>query len=515
MSLFKPHISGKGLAWNTLIKILTISFTVLIEFFYAKFLLLKLGTDFYGLIALTTNTIQIASILTYLILTTMGRFESLSIYRGDNDGANQVFNVALFSIIALSVCFFLPVFSIISLYAPKLFLVPFKCETATQFLFAASLFSFLLTSIGSVLSIGTFVHNRLDIVDLLNFSKILISRGSAVILICFAGFGIYGVGGGLIIASLMAFMVSFFLKKQLSPDLILSRKFWNSDLFSKMVSFSSWMAVRQLGGRALTYLDIIVVNRLYGPTETGLYGIAFFFSSNLRVLTGTFFGLFNPIIINRYAKGDIDGMLEIACRGMNLIGIIFALPVGLLCGLYKPIFTVWVGREYEHLYLLALILTIHISVNTATYLLSSILSATNNVKVPGIVSIGFAIANVILAVILGWPSFGIGVIGVAIAGMISLTCNNVLFTPYYVGRILNRSPKPIYKTFVPGIAGLLVCFSMSLFFSQFKEIYTLPALILIVIIISVLFSLFGWFFLINHPDRKWILSLVLSRLNSN
>lgn len=512
-SLFQPHISGKGVAWNTLIKALTIALTVLIELFYVKFLLYKLGADLFGVISLTTNTILIASILTYVILNAMGRFVSIDVHRGNNNAANQAFNVAFFSLIVLSVVFLLPASAGFSWYAPQLFIVPVGCETATRVLFAAVLFSFILTSIGSVLSIGTFVYNRLDLVDLRNFCKILISRGLSVILIYFAGFGLYGISTGLFAASLIGFIVSIYIWRQLSPNLVISQKFWQKNLFLKMSDFCVWIFIRQFGGRALVYLDLIIVNRLYGAKETGLYGIAFFFSSKLRLLTGTFSGLFNPIIINRYAKGDIDGMLDIACRGMRVIGVVFALPVGLLCGFYRPIFTVWVGKEYEYLYIVAFFLTVHISVNTTTYLLSSILSAINKVRIPSIVSIGFAIANVALAVLMGWPSLGLGVAGIAIAGLVTLTLNNAIFIPYYVGLVLKRSPRPIYKTFFPGIVGLILTFLAAYLLSSLQFAYLLPGLISAVLAISFAFLIFAWFVLINSMDRKWILSMTVDRLH--
>jgi len=513
-SLFQPHISGKGVAWNSLIKALTIALTVLIELFYVKFLLYKLGADLFGVISLTTNTILIVSLLTYVILNTMGRFVSIDVHRGNNSAANQAFNVGFLSLLVFSVVCLLPASATFSWYAPQLFIVPVGCETATRVLFAAVLFSFILTSLGSALSVGTFVYNRLDLVDLHNFFRILISRGLSVILINFAGFGLYGVSVGLFVASLIGLIVSVYLWRQLSPNLVISPKFWEKKLFFRMSDFFVWIFIRQFGGRALVYLDLVVVNRLYGARETGLYGIAFFFSSKLRFLTGTFSGLFNPIIFNRYAKGDIDGMLDIACRGMRVIGVVFALPVGLLCGFYRPIFTVWVGKGYEYLYIVAFFLTVHISVNTTTYLLSSILSASNNVRTPSIVSIGFAIANVVLAVLLGWPSFGLGMAGIAVAGLVTLTLNNAIFTPYYVGLVLKRSPRRIYKTYFPGILGLIPTFLATYLLSSFKFAYSLPGLIFAIIAISFAFLPFAWFVLISSKDREWILSMAVDRLHT-
>lgn len=513
-SFLKPNVSGKGVAWNTIVKIVTIAFTIVIDLYYTKFLLEKLGESSYGLIALTTNTIQIASIITYVIFSSMGRFASIEVHGGDTKTANQVFNVAFYSLVVVSIFFLLPVFIGVSWFSPNLFVVPAGMENASRFLFGSVLLSFLIISMGSVLSIGTFIYNRLDLVDILNFTKIIVSRGLAMLLISFAGLGLYSIGVGLLLAAILNIVCSVFLLKTFTRYISISRKFWNKEIFNKMGVFSLWIFIRQLGGRALVYLDLIVVNQLYGAAETGLYGIAYFFSSKLKLMTGTFAGLFNPIILSRYAKGDTDGMLDIACRGMRVIGLAFALPVGLLCGLYKPIFNVWVGTEYENLSLLAVCLTIHVSINTTTYLLSSILAAVDRVKVPAIVSIISAVSNVLLAVWLGHPAFGLGTIGIAIAGFVSLTINNAIFTPIYVGHVLKRSSIKIFMTFIPGIIGVLVSMLIAYLFSCISLTYSWTGLIIVGLFLFTICGLVFWFFLFNKEDRAWIVSIVSSKLKS-
>ena len=509
-SLFKPNVSGKGVAWNTTVKAVTILFTVIIDLYYTRFLLAQLGSSPYGLIALTTNTIQITSILTYVIISSMGRFATIEVHRGDTQTANQVFNVGFFSILFLSLFFLIPGFSCISWFSPSLFIVPAGMENASRFLFVTVLFSFIIVSVGSSLSIGAFIYNRLDLIDLLNFVKIIVSRGITVSLILFTDLGLYSIGIGLFIAAILNIKCSIMFFKGFTKYIDISLKCWDKDLFNKMGAFSLWILIRQLGGRALVYLDLIIVNQLYGPAETGLYGIAFFFSSKLKIMTGTFASLFNPVLLTRYAKGDIDGMLDISCRGMRVIGLAFAMPVGLLCGFYRPIFHVWVGAEYEHLALLAVCLTIHVGVNTTTYLLSGVLSAVGRVKIPAILSIIFAVANVLLAVLMGHPNFGLGVKGVAIAGLISLTLNNAIFTPLYVGCVLKKSPLKIYAAFIPGLLGLCVAYPVALIASRYPIGFSLFGLLLMVSV-SIIVCVPIFWFLSNEADRHWILSLIKNK----
>lgn len=512
-TFFKANLSGKGVVWNGLVKGVSLAIIIVVELLYTRFLLHRLGAESYSLIPLTSNTIQFSSIITYAILAALGRFVSLEVHNGRIQAANEYFNVVFYVLIALSLFVLFPVFSAISWFSPKIFIIPKGLENVTRFLFATVLFSFILVSIGSVLSIGTFVYNRLDLVDFQNLGKIIISRTLAVILIFYAGLQLYGVCIGLLIGSLAGFITSCVYWKKINIDLSISIKFWSVEKYHQIKGFFSWVFLYQVGGRALIYLDLIVVNRLYGAIYTGWYGLAFFFPSRLRFLTGTFSGLINPMILKYYSANDIDGMLGIANRAIRVVGIVFALPVGFICGFYKPIFSIWVGEQYRFLFGVAVILTIHVSLNTSSNILTSILSTTNKVKVPSLVSIFFAVINIVLAVVLGHPKLlGMGMIGIALAGLITLTSNSAIFTPYYIGLILNRSPLSIYKSFIPGIIGTAAIFFLSFLLSHIPLTSNLFGIVVLALMVSAIYALFGWFFLMQPLDRKWLSSLFVEKI---
>lgn len=511
-NLFKPNVSAKGLAWNTTVKAFVVLVSMLIEVYFTRFLLVNLGEGLYGVIQITANVVMFASILTYVIQSALGRFLTIHIHQNNRIAAQKVFNVAFTSLAMLSVCVLLPVFFGISWFSTELFKVPETASrTSVQVLFSTALLSFLIISIGSICSIGTFVYNRIDLIDMLNLLRLAASRIIAILLISLAGFELYGVSVGLLVSSIVGFFGGLLIWKKLTPELSVSRKLWDSEVFHQMKGFTGWLILRHGGARALIYLDLIVVNRLYGAYETGLYGIAFFFSSKFRTVSGMFATLFNPIIIERYSKNDIDGMIRIVTSGMRLLGIFFALPVGLLCGLYRPIFSLWVGSKYESLCWLAIVLTFHLGINTSCYPLSSVVTAMDKVKLPGILTIISAVLNLALAVMLGWPGLGIGMIGVAIAGAISLTADTAVFMPYYVARILHKPCSVFFKPFVPGLIGFVIVFVFSYCSTYLHVSYSYLGLIGIIAILSIAFAMFAWLVLIIPAERKWLTSLLTAR----
>ena len=115
---------------------------------------------------------------------------------------------------------------------------------------------------------------------------------------------------------------------------------------------------------------------------------------------------------------------------MKLVGLLMALPIGLICGLSSPLLQTWLGPKFAELSWLMTLMTIHLSVNLAVLPLFSIQTATNAVRTPALVMIVMGMGNLGLAIFLAGP-MGWGLYGVAAAGAIALTAKNLVFTPLY------------------------------------------------------------------------------------
>ena len=506
------NMSAYGVARNIFVKISTIGVIIAVEIWYTRFLLKQLGVELYGLILLTTNVIAFAAVFSNILINSIGRFTAIEIHRGQVEAANRAFNSCFFT--CLFFCLFLltPIFSAISWFAPELFQIPAGSENTTRTLFAAVTFSFIFALIASALSVGTFVYNRLDLNDIMNLFKILISRISSALLIAVAGLGLYGVSCGLLGASFFMLFSGLYLFKRLMPDIRISRRYWDKALFDEVSAFMGWAFLRQLSATGLIYLDMLIVNRLYGPVQTGLFAIAVFFPTKLKLLTGTFSALLNPVILRKFTLNDIEGMMDITCRAIRMTGIVFGLPVGLLCGLYRPIFNVWIGAEYESIFLLSIVLTCHVSVNTSCYPLFAIQNVANKLKVPAIVATGLVFIYIPLAITLGGPSFGFGLTGIALAGTFTWTLNHAIFSPYYIGHILNRSPKQFYLAFLPGLTGMSVVFFCSYAMSSCEITFSIPGLAITMLIISISYCFFSLFILLPSTERNLLRRLVRYRL---
>jgi membrane protein EpsK len=81
------------------------------------------------------------------------------------------------------------------------------------------------------------------------------------------------------------------------------------------------------------------------------------------------------------------------------------------------------------------------------YPLYAVPLAANRVKIPGLVTLGVGLANLMLALLLT-RVFGWGLLGLAGAGAVTLTLQHLLFIPLYAAHILNRPYRTFYLHYV-------------------------------------------------------------------
>ena len=182
-----------------------------------------------------------------------------------------------------------------------------------------------------------------------------------------------------------------------------------------MTSMGSWLSINYVGGVLFLAIDLLIVNRMFGPTAGGRYAAALQWSNLLRTIATVAVGVFVPTILYYYANHNIEQLTIYSRRAVKLVGLIVALPIGLVCGLSRPLLTTWLGPDFADLSWLLVLMTLHMAITLPEGPLYSIFTAANRVRIPAIVTIVLGLGNLGLAIFLAGP-MGWGLFGVAAAG---------------------------------------------------------------------------------------------------
>jgi membrane protein EpsK len=266
-----------------------------------------------------------------------------------------------------------------------------------------------------------------------------------------------------------------------------------------------------VGAMLFLNIDLVVANLIFGPEVAGRYGSVMIFPRRLRMLVSTVTGVLTPIVLTLYAQNNLPGLVRLSRLVIKFIGLAMALPIGLICGLGRPLLTVWLGPEFSDLSWLVVALVGHLCVNVAVVPLFSLQVATNNVRVPGITTLVMGVVNACLAVALALWS-GWGYIGIAIAGAIVLTAKNAFFTPLYGARILRLPWWAFLPSLVAGVVGSLAVGAGTYWISLTWTLTGWGQLALVAVITSGIYIIAAYLGGLSADDRRLLKSEVQRRI---
>jgi membrane protein EpsK len=377
----------------------------------------------------------------------MGRSLTLALARDDQHHANQVFNVAFWANLALSMMLVVPA-AVAIINVEHLLRIPPGYQSATRWLFAGAVAALLLNQVRVPFGTSFFSCNRLDLGNLVSISETLTRVGLVVCLFSMVAPRLEYIGLAIFTGTVVSTLGTVKLWKVLTPGLRISLRQFDWKLLRELCSTGGWVLVSHVGTVLYWSIDLLLANRLFGPEQSGRYAAVLQVPYLIRSVGFAIGGIFPPTMFHLYAQGNTNELVNYLNRAIKFIGLIMALCIGLICGFSEPLLRLWLGPGFGNLALLLFVMGIHLAVNLSMYPLYALPLAAGRVRVPGVVTLGFGVGNVLLALVLtqvcGW-----GLYGLAAAGGIVLTMQFFVFTPLYAAHILNRPYATFFGSALP------------------------------------------------------------------
>jgi len=470
------------------------------------YLIHNLGVAAYGLIPLAMSLTHYVSLVTLAVSGGISRFLTIDLHQNDMERANRTFNTSFWSLLAL-VLACIPILVLLTYFVPVLFNVPAEEVVTSKWLFAGVIGAFLITTLSSSFGASTFAYNRLD---LRNFAQILIVVARVVLVVALFQFfhpSLVNVSLATVFAAGAGFAFNFFFWRKLTPELSIDFSFFDISRLKDLLTMGGWLIVNQIGYLLFLQIDLIVVNRLFGPIAGGEYASVLQWNMLLRTMAGVFAGVLMPMYMISYAKGNIEDLIKMSKMAVRFMGLGLAVPIGLACGLSSELLSVWIGPEFSKLAPLMILMLVHLTVNLAVIPLFSINICYNRIKIPGLVTLFMGVLNLVLAVIIPIV-FDIGFYGVALAGAIVLTLKNALFTPWYASKVLGIKAKTFISEMASGILATLAVFGFSWFLAGIWTIDSWIGLIVSGSVIAIFYAPIVWFLVLSKSERKLLTGMV-------
>ncbi|MBJ6128546.1 lipopolysaccharide biosynthesis protein [Microvirga splendida] len=496
---------------NVSTNVASVVVSTLLMLWYVPFLMRNLGAAAYGMILLANSLVIYASIVSASLDVSISRFLAIDLNQGKQEDANRTFNTALALSITACAALLIPA-AALTYYYPALFDIPPGMELETQFLFASIVITLLFSVVSGNFGVSSLIKHRFDLRNIVLLTSQLTRTGIVVLCFSMLSPSLWWVAVAFIISACVNLVGDVIIWKALTPQLSINPYKVDRCKVQALLGLGGWASVNQIGNMLLWQIDLLVINTFFGAEMTGRYGSVMLFVTLILTMTETLVSVLSPAIMARYAVSDIEGLKRIAIRSVKLLGLGLALPVGLLCGLGRPLLTLWLGPEFADLDLILILLVGHLSVNLAVRPLVYVLTAYNRVKVQALLALGLGVGNLALAVSLAYWG-GWGAAGVAAASAIVWTVRNVLLLSSYSASVMGLKWWAFFVPLTFGMLGTLGITVVGRLASEFWWPGTWLELGMLAFTIAASYGVISIIIFLNRDDRTMLWGLLPRRLH--
>ncbi|PKL50518.1 MAG: hypothetical protein CVV39_01280 [Planctomycetes bacterium HGW-Planctomycetes-1] len=418
------------------------------------YLMRHLGIEVYGMVPLLVSLMMYFRVPVTAITNSTTRFVAIHVAKGDIAKGNEYFSSAIIGLFVLSGLLLIPAV-VISFLIPKLFQIPPSYETQSKWLFMYIVASVLISFFTGPYSVCTQIKHRFD---LLNLSRILGKIGQVFLLVlCFRFFmpSLQYVGLSYFVMSGITLIFAVIFTKALTPELKVRLSFFKRKALYELGGMSGWIIIHEFGTLLYLNLGLLLINLYLGSGQVGRYAPIVQLVSLLGYIMTAVSAVFTPMVFEYIGQGRIEELTKDAKRFVKFLGLVLALPAGLMCGFSKPFLTIWLDAGFANLSPLVWLLTIPHVVFFSVWPLYSVCRGHNKVYLLAITTLFFGLMNLVLSLIF-LHFFSMGIYAPALAVIISLFVKDVLFTPIYVAIIQKVSLTTFMKDIVPGFVSTVI-----------------------------------------------------------
>lgn len=461
---------------NLISSIVVFATQLSISFFLTPFILKNLGNEAFGFLTLANSIVSYGYILTVAINSVAGRFVALEYHKNNIKRANFYFSSVV--IVNLFFTLLIAFFSLIFTINLEYFLnITDELTIDVKVMFLLYFLNFCLGLFNTIFTITAFVKNKLYLLSIRNLiSSLIFGLGIVVVFYCLAP-RLYYVPVCTLFSTIFIFFSTFYMSKLIAPDIVFNKSQFSLKMIKNLLNSGIWNSFNALNRVLLTSVDLLICNIFLNPASMGILAISKSIILIIESFCATISSIFNPILVEFYAKKDIKNIVKNLKFYIKIVGFIITTPCVIFVVFGYDFFSLWLwfktSFEIKEIYILSMISLVPIIFISYTFVLYNLDSVTNQLKRPAFANFILGI-SVVLGQILVLKFSDFGLLGIVVLGAILYLCRIVFFDIINAAVNLNLS----IFTFYPAI---------------FKNIFVFCILLLVFIFAKEFISLNSWF----------------------
>lgn len=440
----------KRIAKNTLFLYTRVLFGMFVSLYTSRVVLNALGVENYGIYNVVGGFVGMFSIISSALSSSIGRFLTFELGAGNKKKLKEVFSTSLLIQLVLSGIILVTAETVGLWFVNYKMVIPPERLYAANWVFQASVFSFILGLLSSPYNASMIAHEKMNVFAYLGILTTLLNLLS-VLFIAYAPFEF----DRLIVYSLL--LMSSGLMMQMIYLIYCWRNFEESRVYPKfhkqcwkeMSGFAGWNAI---GCTAAIFKDQgvnILLNLFFGPVVNAARGISISVSNAVCQFSGNFMAAVSPQITKTYASQDRQYMFSLVERGSRFgyyIMLMFALPIILETPI---ILKIWLKQYPDNTVLFVRLVLIYSLLEILSSTLITLQVATGKIRnyqiaVGGLLMMNFPISWLVLK--LGAPAYSVYIVAIAIG----IGC--LLLRIYFLGNMVGLSRRAYLKNVVGNVS---------------------------------------------------------------
>lgn len=340
---------------NLIASLVSFAVNMGIGFAITPFIVGRVGAEAYGFAGLANTMVGYATLFTIALNSVAGRFITVAYHQGDKRKADTYFSSTLAANLVMTLILTVVAVPLIINLEHVIRISP-HLVTDVKWLFGFVYLNFVVATMSSVLSVATFIKNKLYLSSLANiaFSMVRI----IVMVVCFTVFPTYVMFVGLAtcLAQITLAVLNYLFTIRLTPELHVDRKAVSLRATWTMLSSGIWNTVIKLQQILQNGLSLLIANLAISPLHMGYLSIAQVVPNALVNLIGTISGLFSPEQTRLYAQKNHDALLSELKAGMRITGLFTNIIVVTLLVNGSAFIALWQpGQNTRMIYLLMML----------------------------------------------------------------------------------------------------------------------------------------------------------------
>lgn len=501
--------SKKRFAINGFAQVFAFFVSLGITFFLTPFIVSRLGAAAYGFVGLASNFVGYIQLCTVALNAMAGRYISVAVHQGRIDDARKYFNSVFFSNIALTSAIGIICLALIY-HLEFIIQIPNELIPDVKLLFGCIFLNFFISLVFNVYNVSTFIQNRLDLSSTRLIISNFIKAGSLVALFCIFSPSLWYIGLAAIISTVYVIITNIHFCKTLTPQLILSFKYFDIKSIKELLSIGVWSVIGKIATLVSNGFDLLLANLYIGPVQMGVLAI----SRRVPALTLTLYerinSIFSPPWTKLYAQGKEDHFHKSILKSLRLFGIASMIPTVVIFTFSDWFYQLWVpSQSAKQLYLLTMIGCIDLPIAMPLQPIYNIFPITKNIKGNCLISLATFSCS-LLFIFIGLNIVDNTLYQTLIIAGTSATFNaikSLTFLPLYGAHCSKINVKLLYKSTLKSVLGFFALQATMLLVKSYFETISWINLLAVSIATAIIGCIIGYAIILNSNDRKEIINI--------